>query len=387
MATVLSSPVISAPKLNTLPAELVLIVCGKLHSLVDLYALMRASRRLHRICSTSKARLRPRFQHADGRYLFPPHPYLLLSALAPRITDWAVESKANMSMLRTTMKGGGESLLYLATQVSKLTLEDARRVHATKANLLEPIARFIERGSERGPAMLYAFPPCFTYFYRVTGSLSTVYNNAEECVLSYVAYCAFMHREVDAVQRLGSVPQDGTYLYKEAGRDFLKYCTSRRYNWVESHDLDILPIPHREPVTSVILDQELMWGSEPFFRLDRILSIFWDVGELTPAVDYQFPPTYGYTRASPIELLSIDPRLWIFFRVVLHLGWWTFQLFTPTHLEWARPRLESIKRAVLALSDEQVTRASDCFIKGGSWMDLITDLGRDGTMYRRRRML
>ena len=120
--------------------QIILLICEKLYSLTDLWALMNTSSKLYRVCSTSNAKLRPKFEPVDGRHLFPPHPYLLLSAVAPFVSSWAAKSRERMESLRHTMIWeGSEGLLRAAVEISYLTLRDMRIVHSLRTKVIKPL--------------------------------------------------------------------------------------------------------------------------------------------------------------------------------------------------------------------------------------------------------
>ena len=213
----------------------------------------------------------------------------------------------------------------------------------------------------------YTFSPGF---FKGLEDSDPAFKDIEGCLASFAAYCGFMTHEILAVQRFGCMPPDQPWLYKEAGKDFAKYCTSQQYYVEVPQTFSIIGgIAHADGENTQwrsILDQEMMWNSGLFEKLHNTLRNFWVEGELTPLTAWQESdltvletPWYNFE--------SLDTRLWIFLRVALHDGWSTLQLLQPGGLERGQVRLEQAKRDVLALTEEQLQRARERYRRGEGW--------------------
>ncbi|KAG8861702.1 hypothetical protein FRB96_002660 [Tulasnella sp. 330] len=71
----------------------------------------------------------------------PTEPYtnLLIAVKARQLADWAIGHESRRERLHAAIQRGCKTVLELAIQVSPLTLDDLRRLHTVKSNILGPL--------------------------------------------------------------------------------------------------------------------------------------------------------------------------------------------------------------------------------------------------------
>ena len=164
-------------RLLELPEELLLYLADHLYSIYDLYALMRVSRLCYRIFSSTKATFPPAFGTQDRAS----RTNLFLFGSARQIGDWAVKSKKNRSELYEAMSAGKQGFQSLATKVSRMGLEDVRKLHRAKQNTINPCVTKCDLDDKAIPA---ADP--FQLEDRVCKDIETTLYN-------FITYCELFH--------------------------------------------------------------------------------------------------------------------------------------------------------------------------------------------------
>ncbi|KAJ7644309.1 hypothetical protein FB45DRAFT_1053090 [Roridomyces roridus] len=149
-----------------LPAKLLLGFPQYLHSLEDLFSLFSTCRTLYNACSnpdpkTSLASLRD----LDA-YSF--------------VADWAVQDDDRRYRLEVAIHGGADKLLDLALDVAELTMDDIRRLHAFKRDVLNPLNRKLDVAA--GPSSDLPFTVC---------------SDPETALLSWAIYGELFHHSYD----------------------------------------------------------------------------------------------------------------------------------------------------------------------------------------------
>ena len=100
-----------------------------------------------------------------------------------------MQSEPNKLWLLEAIKGGNDGLLKLAVEVTRLSLEDARRIHKSKLDIINPLSRILDW--EVGPG----------YQGRKLEDdeveLMTICEDVEQALHNYVIYCELFHHNVD----------------------------------------------------------------------------------------------------------------------------------------------------------------------------------------------
>ena len=173
--------------ITDLPRDLLVLIPYYLHTLQDLYALIRTSRCFYRLCSDTKAKYRPSFRCQDAVFALPPHPHLLLSAIARQIADWAVQNEDNRERLWHAIYSAPvfdpNGLLSLGEEVAYLGLQDVRALHQTKLEIVDPISRIIDQ--EIGPGSRHPLDS------------TKICEHPQQAMYNFIIYCELFHHSIE----------------------------------------------------------------------------------------------------------------------------------------------------------------------------------------------
>ncbi|KAJ7094062.1 hypothetical protein B0H15DRAFT_748923, partial [Mycena belliarum] len=165
---------------DTIPFELLADLPHYLHSIEDLLSVSSTCRTLYRACTNPTPNDVLRLAAQSGRIFFRPHPHILIAATARQVADWAVQADERRYALELAVQGGVEKLLELALYVAGLTMDDVRRLCIYKCDVLNVLSRRLDVVA--GPA---------------TGFSSTVCNDPETTLLSWVIYGELFHHSME----------------------------------------------------------------------------------------------------------------------------------------------------------------------------------------------
>ncbi|KAL8857643.1 MAG: hypothetical protein Q9178_005808 [Gyalolechia marmorata] len=140
-----------------LPTELLLQVPQYLTNIEDFTNLSSCCRTFRRACSNISPNTILRLAVASSRVFFRPDPHFLIAATARQVSDWALLSNENTEALHQAFQGGIYTLLALCEDKAGLTMDDVRRLHASRFSLINPISDMIDRCA--GPQ--WTFTPDF----------------------------------------------------------------------------------------------------------------------------------------------------------------------------------------------------------------------------------
>ncbi|KAJ7164682.1 hypothetical protein C8R43DRAFT_1061882 [Mycena crocata] len=167
-------------KLDTLPPELLFNLPAYLHNIEDLLSLSLTCRTLYRTCANPEPKLVLQLAEKSGRTFFRPHPHFLLGATARQLADWAVKDDDHRHLLEVAIQGGVDKLLGLALEVATLTMDDIRRLHKYKCDVLNVLNRRLDLSA--GPG---------------SGNPMTVCNDPETTLLSWIIYGELFHHSLE----------------------------------------------------------------------------------------------------------------------------------------------------------------------------------------------
>jgi len=132
-------------EISNLPIEILLLVPQHLHRLEDLVNLSSTCRKFYAACSTTSPRAILRLAAASSRTFFRPDPHFLIAATVRQVSDWALLNSENTETLHHAMQEGVYSLLALCVDKAQLSMDDIRRLHATRFSLINPLSDMIDR--------------------------------------------------------------------------------------------------------------------------------------------------------------------------------------------------------------------------------------------------
>ena len=170
-------------QLLELPSELLHLIPFYLHSVDDLFSLLRTCHVFFAVCCKHPAKVPVSIAPLYGQRALPPHPHLLLYGTARQLADWAVESSANREALLSSIERGNEGLVKLAERVAQWSLSDVRSLHALRSDVLVPIAKKLD--VQIGPAS------------REARSVFTVCEEVETALLNYLIHCELFHHSIE----------------------------------------------------------------------------------------------------------------------------------------------------------------------------------------------
>ncbi|KAL8670822.1 MAG: hypothetical protein Q9168_004658 [Polycauliona sp. 1 TL-2023] len=133
------------PSLTTLPSDILFLLPQHLATIEDFKELSSTCRRLRSICHSVSPNLILRLAAASSRVFFRPDPYFLVAATAKQVGQWAMLNENNANRLRTSLRDGIEALFGLCLDNAGLTMEDIRRLHASRFTAINPAIDLIDR--------------------------------------------------------------------------------------------------------------------------------------------------------------------------------------------------------------------------------------------------
>ncbi|KAG9009519.1 hypothetical protein FRB93_005456 [Tulasnella sp. JGI-2019a] len=192
-------------RLVDLPREVLILVPYYLETLQDLHSLMLTCHVLHETTSFPNSQLLLRLACSPYTGL-QPYPHLLLAVKSRQLADWAVTDDSHRTKLHDTIREGPESMLKLALQVSPLTVDDLRRLHAARYDVLIPLSEQMD--TRYGPGA------------KLNKDWWTICENLVLSATNFWIYCDLFHHSLSAPYRSSNV----TPLPAVMRRDWLKFC-------------------------------------------------------------------------------------------------------------------------------------------------------------------
>ncbi|KAL8992628.1 MAG: hypothetical protein Q9169_006949 [Polycauliona sp. 2 TL-2023] len=128
-----------------LPNDILILLPQHLANIEDLKELSSTCRFFHGVCRSASPNLILRLAAASSRIFFRPDPYFLVAATAKQVGDWALLNDTNAKRLREALKHGIGALFDLCIETAGLTMEDIRRLHASRFTTINPVTDLIDR--------------------------------------------------------------------------------------------------------------------------------------------------------------------------------------------------------------------------------------------------
>lgn len=253
-------------ELLKLPAELLLLIPDYLHNIEDYMNLSSACRKLREICSDTSPKTILRLAAASSRTFFRPDPHFLIAVTVRQVSDWALLSNENTETLRDAMQHGLYTLLDLCIDKAGLTMDDIRRLHASRFSLINPVSDMIDKcaghqwyqtplfwqGGVSNPATIFIEPARSLFqiiiYSELFASTMESFLHPERSLprfdhefrLDYIKYCipdaTCESYEGMTVLKVGPYADDSNDLMPErdgdqVGLDFLLSCRTWREAW------------------------------------------------------------------------------------------------------------------------------------------------------------
>lgn len=132
-------------ELLDLPIELIALVPKFLHNIEDFTNASSSCKTFRNACDMASPNTILNLAAASSRVFFRPDPHFLIAATARQVSDWALLSDENSETLRQAFRCGIDSLLELCIAKAGLTMDDIRRLHASRFTTINPVTDMIDK--------------------------------------------------------------------------------------------------------------------------------------------------------------------------------------------------------------------------------------------------
>ncbi|KAL9636017.1 MAG: hypothetical protein Q9164_003100 [Protoblastenia rupestris] len=190
-----------------LPPEILMLLPYHLRNIEDFKEASSSCRSLRNAFLTTSPNTILRLAAESSRNFFRPHPYFLVAATVRQISDWAFLSPENTATLRKAFKGGIDGLFDLCISKASLTMDDIRRLHASRFSTINP---------------LYETP---NFWHGGVSDAATIDVEPQRSLFQIVIYGELFKSSVQAVMEGGVGFDLGTRL------DYIKYCIPDSACW------------------------------------------------------------------------------------------------------------------------------------------------------------
>lgn len=210
-----SSPTLSMMRIVHLPTELLLLLPQFLHNIEDYTNLSSTCRQFRSVCSRTSGRTILRLAAASSRTFFRPDPHFLIAATVRQVSDWALLDLHNRGTLRRALQEGVYSLLDLCIEKAELTMDDIRRLHASRFSLINPVSDMIDRCAG---AQWYQNPE---FWYGGVSNPATISIEPARSLFQFVIYGELFASSMRAfLEPRSNLP----WFDHDFRMDFIKYC-------------------------------------------------------------------------------------------------------------------------------------------------------------------
>ena len=319
-------------ELTSLPIEILHLLPHHLANLEDLVSLSSTCRTLHSICSATSPKTILWLAAASSRIFFRPDPHFLVAATVRQVSDWALLNHENTQTLRQAMQGGIYCLLNLCILQAQLSMDDIRRLHATRFTLINPISDVIDRCA--GPQW-YDTPD---FWNGGVSNPTTIWLDPARSLFQIVIYGELFASTMQAfLEPKLSLPRFDV----EFRMDYIKYCIPDEM--CQSYEgMTVLPIgPYAKPGNESKRNELMPDRDLDQVGLNHLLGCrTWT--EAWSAVREEIGPEF-------IE--EWKQKIWQ--SAVQYQGLEGLEMLRPGGLEKWRPRLRAMRRSIGELEAEQ----------------------------------
>ncbi|KAJ7481568.1 hypothetical protein FB451DRAFT_1236432 [Mycena latifolia] len=301
---------------DTLPFELLADLPHFSHSIEELLSLSSTCRTLYRACANPVPKEVLRLAAGSGRIFFRPHPHILIAATARQVADWAVQDDDRRYQLELAIHGGVDKLLELALDVAGLTMDDIRRLHAYKCDVLNLLNRRLDLAA--GPA---------------TGRPWTVCNDPETTLLSWIIYGELFHHSLELayLPLPKHKPLSSIIRYK-----WFVYCMP------DVNSFNYMEFPRDGSETPEFFKQYIQDDDDRFQQLS-----------MAEAMRELLDPSLWKGELGPLPVAAESELHDPYISSVMHMGMKSLEVLVPGGPEKSKEDLERVANGLAALHDGQ----------------------------------
>ena len=133
------------PGLLGLPVEVLQMFPTFLHDIEDYTNFSSSCRKLYAAFQHTAPKTILRLAAADSSTFFRPSPHFLVAATARQVGDWAVGNPARTAVMREAFRDGIDGLFELCLDTCGLTMDDIRRLHRLRTEIINPVTNLIDQ--------------------------------------------------------------------------------------------------------------------------------------------------------------------------------------------------------------------------------------------------
>lgn len=128
-----------------LPPELVCSLPRYIRNIEDFTNAASSCRALRAAFATTSPRCILHLAAASAPTFFSPHPWFLVVATARQVVHWAIGNEERTAVLVRAFQGGIYGLYDLCLRVAGLAMEDIRRLHQARFDIINPLSDKIDK--------------------------------------------------------------------------------------------------------------------------------------------------------------------------------------------------------------------------------------------------
>ena len=209
--------------LINLPTDLLVSLPSYLHNIEDFVNTSSTCRTLRNAFTNTHPNTILHLAAVQSRVFFRPDPYFLVAATARQLGDWALQSPENTETLKGafhsgpdgTIDSGIESLLQLSLSHTGLTMDDIRRMHASRFQTINPVADMIDRMAGK------QWYQTDNFWYGGVSEAATIDCEPARSLFQFVIYGELFGSSMDAtLQPEKNLPRFDI----DVRLDFIRYC-------------------------------------------------------------------------------------------------------------------------------------------------------------------
>ncbi|KAH9907083.1 hypothetical protein F4778DRAFT_724645 [Xylariomycetidae sp. FL2044] len=129
----------------SLPTELLCLLPNHLRNIEDFNNAAASCRTLYDAFQKARPETILRLAAASAPAFFSPHPHFLVMATARQVAEWAIGDETRTAELCRAFQGGIDGLYDLCLSKAGLTLQDIRRLHAARFDIINPLSDDIDK--------------------------------------------------------------------------------------------------------------------------------------------------------------------------------------------------------------------------------------------------
>lgn len=178
---------------------------------------------------------------------FSPHPHFLVAATARQVSDWALGNEHRTSLLQKAFQGGIDGLYEFCLEHAGLTLDDIRRLHRARFNIINPLSDMVDKMAG------HQWYQTENFWNGGVSEAETLYTQPDRAVFQIIIYGELFGRGMEALLD----PGKGLPFFDPWVRlEYLKYCVPDWRCKLGYSELGVLQVgPYVADVQEVASDQ------------------------------------------------------------------------------------------------------------------------------------